>query len=417
MGQAPFDLTDPGVAGRPIAARSRRWCFPSAASTAPARRIHLTALLRDGAARAAEALPLTLVIRRPDGVEHAWVATRDEGAGGRVHAFALLSDVMPGTWRVSAHVDPRGPAVGETVFLVEDYVPERLAVDLTPRAPAVAPGASAEIDVSARYLFGAPGANLAISGEVSVSAAEASGVPGLAGYVVGLSDEPVEGAFATLSEDVRTDDAGAARVSVPIPDVVAVRPLAAEVTLRVAEEGGRAVSRSLTLPLLPDAPVIGVRPLETDLAEGDLAGFDVIAARPDGSRLAGEATWSLYKVERRFQWYQTGGRWGFEPVTTTERLASGTATLSPDAPARIEAAVSWGAHRLEVVAADPAVLPTSVSFDVGWSGDRSARSGDPILPYPYDRLSYSRRRRDAPVRALGEHAAVISLGPASETCP
>jgi len=388
MGQAPFDLTDRGVAGRPIAGALEAMVFPERGVYRSGETVHLTALLRDGAARAAEALPLTLVIRRPDGVEHARVATRDEGAGGRVHAFALLSDVMPGTWRVSAHVDPRGPAVGETVFLVEDYVPERLAVDLTPRAPAVAPGASAEIDVSARYLFGAPGANLAISGEVSVSAAEASGVPGLAGYVVGLSDEPVEGAFATLSEDVRTDDAGAARVSVPIPDVVAVRPLAAEVTLRVAEEGGRAVSRSLTLPLLPDAPVIGVRPLETDLAEGDLAGFDVIAARPDGSRLAGEATWSLYKVERRFQWYQTGGRWGFEPVTTTERLASGTATLSPDAPARIEAAVSWGAHRLEVVAADPAVLPTSVSFDVGWSGDATARAPD-LLPFTLDKASYS----------------------------
>lgn len=388
LGQAPFDLTDRGVDGRPVAGALEAMVFPERGVYRSGETVHLTALLRDSGADAAENLPLTLVIRRPDGVEHARVTTRDEGAGGRVHDLPLLADAMTGTWRVSAHVDPNGPAVGETVFLVEDYVPERIALVLTPRTPAIAPGAPAEIDLAARYLFGAPGADLVVSGEVSVAAAEESAVPGLAGYVVGLSDEPVEGAFAALPEESRTDAAGAAALSVPVPAIAAPRPLAAQVTLRVAEEGGRAVSRTLTLPILPEAPVIGVKQLDTDLGEGDLAGFEVIAARPDGTRLAGEARWSLYEVERRYQWYQTNGQWGFEPVTTTERLASGTVTLSPDAPARIEAPVSWGAHRLEIVAEDPAVLPTSLAFDVGWSGDATARAPD-LLPLTLDKQAYA----------------------------
>ncbi|GGK48602.1 alpha-2-macroglobulin family protein [Salinarimonas ramus] len=388
LGQAPFDLTDRGVAGRPATGALDAMLFPERGVYRSGEEVHLTAVLRDAQARAVPAVPLTLIVRRPDGIEHARILTRDEGEGGRVHTLPLLPDAMPGTWRVSAHVDPEGQAIGDTVFLVEDYVPERIALDLTPRAPAIAPGARAEIDLSARYLFGAPGVDLVVSGEVSVSAAQESAVPGLAGYVVGLTDEPVEGAYAALPEESRTGADGTATIAVSVPAPAAARPLSAEITLRVAEAGGRAVARSVTLPILPQAPVIGVKALETDLAEGDVAAFDVVAARPDGSRLAGEAQWSLLKVERRYQWYQTGGQWGFEPVTTTERIASGTIALSPDAPARIEAPVSWGAHRLEVVAADPAVAPTSLGFDVGWSGDATARAPD-LLPLTLDRADYA----------------------------
>ncbi|WP_372423020.1 alpha-2-macroglobulin family protein [Salinarimonas chemoclinalis] len=419
LGQAPFDLTDRGVAGRPPAGPIEAMVFPERGVYRSGEEVHLTALLRDGEARAVPAVPLTLVVRRPDGLEHARILTRDAGDGGRVHTLALLDDAMPGTWRVSAHVDPRAPAIGEAAFLVEDYVPERIALDLTPADVAVAAGAPAIVDVAARYLFGAPAADLAISGEVSVSAADASAVSGLAGFVVGLSDEPVEGAYAALPEDGATGPDGAARVTVPVPALAAARPLAAQITLRVAEPGGRAVSRTITLPILPDAPVVGVKPLESDLAEGDLAAFDVVAARPDGTRLAGEATWNLLKVERRYQWYQSGGQWGFEPVTTTERIASGTLALAPDAPARIEAPVSWGTHRLEVVAADPAVLPTSVTFDVGWSGDATARAPD-LLPLTLDAAAYETGDTlvatiDAPFRGTATLAVVSDRVHALET--
>ena len=45
---------------------------------------------------------------------------------------------------------------------------------------------------------------------------------------------------------------------------------------------------------------------------------------PTGRRLAsGNVAWSLYKVERRYQWYNSDGRWGYEPVKSTRRVADG----------------------------------------------------------------------------------------------
>ena len=115
------------------------------------------------------------------------------------------------------------------------------------------------------------------------------------------------------------------------------RPLGlrARITLRAAESGGRAVERSVTLPILPDGPVIGVRKnFGGELAEGSTATFDVVLASPEGRRLARPGVgWSLVKVERRYQWFSAGGRWGYEPILTKRRSPTG-ASISLQATPR-----------------------------------------------------------------------------------
>ncbi|MBP0573874.1 hypothetical protein J8J27_24555, partial [Mycobacterium tuberculosis] len=88
--------------------------------------VNLTALLRDVKSRAVPSLPLTLVIERPDGVEYRRAVVGDQGLGGRAWSVNLISGIPTGTWHVRAFADPKRPAIGETSFLVEDYVAERL---------------------------------------------------------------------------------------------------------------------------------------------------------------------------------------------------------------------------------------------------------------------------------------------------
>src|SRR3712207_7163661 len=56
----------------------------------------------------------------------------------------------------------------------------------------LAPGQPVPIDLTARYLYGAPGADLSVTGEIAVTAASGSGIKGLEGYTVGLDDERSE---------------------------------------------------------------------------------------------------------------------------------------------------------------------------------------------------------------------------------
>ena len=389
FGLAAFDLADRGVKGRPAPGAVDAYVFTERGVYRSGETVFVTALLRDAKGAAIGGLPLTLVVKRPDGVEYRRAQVEDQGFGGRSFSLPLLSSAMTGTWRVAAYTDPKGAAVGEATFLVEDYVPERLDVTLTSKTPALRPGQRAEIDVAARYLYGAPGANLEVSGEVVVQAADNAGIKGLEGFAIGLDDETVESSTAEIEEKVMTDAQGQATMQVPVQEIAAPRPTEAKIVLRVGEPGGRAVARSITLPILPKGPVLGVRKnFGGDLSEGATATFDVVFASLDGTRLARKGVvWSLLKVERRYQWFNSDGRWGYEPVKATRRVADGTLDIDPSAPARIAAPVEWGSYRLEAHVPGVETAQTSVSFTVGWSGDQTADTPD-LLDMTLDKASY-----------------------------
>jgi hypothetical protein len=386
---AAFDLTDRGVAGRAAAKALDALVFAERGVYRSGETVSLTVLLRDGKGIAREGLPVTLVVKRPDGVEYKRVQLADEGQGGRAYALPLLGGVAPGTWRVEAFVDPEAEAVGATSFLVEDYVPERLELVLEAAAVAARTGQPVEITALARYLYGAPGADLEISGNVEIREAENTGLPALEGYEAGLSDEEFETVATELEETWTTDAKGQAQLRVPIPDVTAPHLLEAKLILRAGEPGGRAVERSLELPLLPKAPVIGVKKTFGPLTEGAAATFDVIAVGADGKRLARKGvTWSLYKVDNDYQWYRADGRWSYERVKSSKRVATGTVDLSLAAPAKISAIVGLGTYRLDIASETAGDLPTSVTFESGWSGSASADTPD-LLEVGLDKKNYA----------------------------
>jgi len=390
LGTAAFDLTDRGVKGRAVSGAMDAFLYTERGVYRTGETVALTALLRDSKGVAVSGLPLTIVVRRPDGVEYRRDVVQDQGLGGRALSIPILPGSLRGTWRVSAYTDPKGSSVGEVSFLVEDYVPERLELTLTPKVDALRPGQPAPIDLAARYLYGAPGSDLAVTGEISVAASSSSGVKGLDGYAIGLDDEPVEASTTEIEEGATTDAQGRISLQIPVQEMAAVRPTEARITLRVAEAGGRAVERSVTLPILPKGPVVAVRKaFGGQLGEGANATFDVLLSDPMGQRLAsGNVAWSLYKVERRYQWYNSDGRWGYEPIKSTRRVADGRIAVGSDGPARISAPVEWGTYRLDVSAPDLGEsAQTSLSFTVGWSGDQTADTPD-LLDMNLDKASY-----------------------------
>ena len=163
-------------------------------------------------------------------------------------------------------------------------------------------------------------------------------MPALAGFAAGLQDEPFETISNDMIQDVATTDAKGTANLAPIPEVTAARPLEAKIILRAGEPGGRAVERSVVLPILPKGGLIGVKKNFTTLSDGATASFDVITVGPDGARVARKGvTWSLYRISDDHQWYRADGRWNFERIKSSKRVADGTIDLSTNAPAKISA--------------------------------------------------------------------------------
>ncbi len=389
--QTAFDLSDRGVKGRVAPAGLDAYLYTERGVYRSGETVYLTGLLRDAKGAAVTGLPLTIVVKRPDGVEYRRRQIEDQGAGGRAHSIPLLSGAQTGTWRVQAYADPKGPAIGEASFLVEDYVPERLELTLTPKAPVLQAGEPAEIDVNARYLYGAPGSELDVNGSMTIRAAAQSAIPGFAGYQVGLTDEEFQPVQTDFEESTTTDASGKVTVSNPVAQPETNRPLEAEFTIRVGEPGGRAIARSVTLPIVPKGAALGIKALFKDgeLGNGQTAGFEVIMANGDGRRLARPGVkWTLSKVTRNYQWFFQDGRWNFEGVKQTRRVADGEVTVSANAAASISAPVQWGNYRLDVAADGPDSTESSLSFTVGYEADKTADTPD-VLDVALDKNAYA----------------------------
>ena len=386
----PFDLSDRGVSGRVVPAGLDAFVYTERGVYRSGETVQVTTLLRDGQGIAALDVPLTLVVERPDGVEYRRSVVPDQGVGGRALAVTLVSSAPTGTWRVRAFTDPKRPPVGEATFMVEDYVPDRLEFELASKAKGVSKTNAAEITVDGRYLYGAPAAKLELEGEVVVSLA--SERPGFAGYQFGLTDEDVETVRQPLDNLPETDQNGKARLALTLEKQPATtRPLEAQVIIRMAEPGGRAVERKLTLPVIPGGPMIGIKPLFSgrSLGEGETATFDVVLASPDGTSLAGNGLrYELLKVETKYQWYRRDGAWDFEPTKSTKRVADGQIDVASDKPARVSVPVQWGRYRLEVSTADRNGPATSIDFDAGWYAEASADTPD-LLEIALDKPEYA----------------------------
>ncbi|WP_439925323.1 alpha-2-macroglobulin family protein [Nitrobacter sp. JJSN] len=385
-----FDLSDRGVSGRAVPAGADAFVYAERGVYRSGETVYLTALLRDGQGNAVTGGPLTLVVERPDGVEFRRAVLPDQGAGGRSLSLPLNSAVPTGTWRVRAFTDPKGPSVGETTFMVEDYVADRIEFDLTTKAKQIAAEAPVELKVDGHFLYGAPASGLQLEGDMLVASAESR--PGYAGYQFGVADDETTSNERTPIENLPEADANGVAtfpVSLATPPS-STRPQEAQIFIRMAEAGGRAVERKLVLPVAPAAAMIGVKPLFADknVAEGDKAGFDVAFVAPDGTSLARAGLrYELLKLESRYQWYRQNSFWEYEPVKSTKRVADGDLTIAAGKPARIELSPQPGRYRLDVKSADPNGPLTSVQFDVGWYSDGSADTPD-LLETSIDKPNY-----------------------------
>jgi alpha-2-macroglobulin len=385
-----FDLTDRGVGGRPAPNGLDAFVYADRGVYRSGETAYLTALLRNPHGVAALDVPLTFVVERPDGVEFRRALIADQGLGGHALTLALPGSAPTGTWHVRAYTDPKRPAVGETTFLVEDYVPDRIEFDLTSPTGRISQKVPAKVDVAGRFLYGAPAADLDLEGEVTVAAAKERA--GFAGYHFGLDDEEVNPVQQPLENLPATDAAGKASFTVGLDKLPSSsRPLEAQITVRMAEPGGRGVEHKITLPVTASGNMIGVKPMFSgrSLADGANATFDVVDVAPEGATLAQRGLhYELLRIETQYQFYKRNGSWNYQPVKITKRVADGTIDTTLDKAGRISLQVSFGRYRLEVSTGDLNGPMTSVAFDAGFYVETNADTPD-MLEIALDKSDYA----------------------------
>ncbi|RZJ86558.1 MAG: alpha-2-macroglobulin family protein, partial [Brevundimonas sp.] len=179
--RSPLDLSRQGVGGRndPNAlstdGRSANavvdsYVYADRGVYRPGETVHVVALVRDRDAVAASRKG-SLVVSRPSGTEFKRIAF-DKSAGGYVTSDLVLPRSAPrGQWSAKVMIEGVDRPAGEMSFAVEDFAPQRLAVDADAQeSRPVTPGETRAVNLTARFLYGAPGAGLQAQGEARISA-------------------------------------------------------------------------------------------------------------------------------------------------------------------------------------------------------------------------------------------------------
>ena len=349
-----FDLSDRGVKGRDPAGPVDAYVYTERGVYRGGDEVNITALVRDQFGKAS-AVPTTLIVSRPDGVEQTRLVMNDQGLGGRTLAVPLAKTAMTGTWRLWLHTDPKAPAIAERAFLVEDFVPERLDMKLSANVPVLTPDENQTINADGHYLYGPPAAGLGLEGEVVVKASNKD-VPGYAGYSFGQADELVNPARQPLEASLVMDKDGKAAIPVVLPAMPkTTKPLEAAITVKLRELGGRTIERNLTLPVDLKLERIGIKPLFDNFTapEDQNAGFDVVLLDANGKpEASNNLTWTLTRLDTNWQWYRRDGSWTYEAVTIKRKIGSGPLTIAADAPAKLSQSIGWGRYRLDVTSND-----------------------------------------------------------------
>ncbi|MEZ5996323.1 MAG: alpha-2-macroglobulin [Hyphomonadaceae bacterium] len=365
-----LDLSDRGVSGRQAPGDIDAYVYTERGIYRPGERVRLIGLIRDQLGRAISNRQSTLVIYRPNGTEARRIRiTEADETGGAIAKNIELDRSSPrGLWRAELLVDGQDAAAGSVTWSVEDFIPERLRVQIDASEAVMRRGQSRPVTVQADFLYGAPGSGLAVEGEGRL-VADPNPFPDQEGYAFGRADESFSDIFFQLPGTV-TDGQGAAQLLLELNDVPdTTLPLRARMLASVADPGGRVVRESFVVPVRLGDFYIGVKPqFENRRAgAGETAAYDVIAVNAAGERVGLRGVqWQLVREEWSYDWYLDGGRWRWRRTGRDIPVDGATADIAANQPLRIsEENLRSGSYRLIVSRGD---AETSQRFGVGWGG-------------------------------------------------
>lgn len=288
LDQARVDTTGLDVSGAQLAAGGySAFLYGERDLYRPGETVEGLAVVRQASLAPPPPLPVTVRHRDPRGRERGtWARTTDRR--GLVELAVELPEYAA-TGGHTLELEIAEQVVGSYRFQVEEFVPDRIRVAVEPGGAAPVPGGELAWEVAAAYLFGPPAAELPVESRVRL-VTSIFAPQGFAGFSFRNDDRSFDDR-EIFSGDAALGDDGRHRFTTAVPPALAVASsLAAVVTARVSEPGGRGVSARTRLPVHPYPYYLGLRQGFEGYADpGREVAFDWVAVDPEGGEHAAGA--------------------------------------------------------------------------------------------------------------------------------
>ncbi|MDM3518783.1 alpha-2-macroglobulin family protein [Citrobacter sp. Ca225] len=353
----------------------------------PGETVILNGLLRDSDGKTLPDQPVKLEVVKPDGQVIRTVVSQPDN--GLYHfTYPLDSGAPTGMWHIRANTGDNQSQMWD--FHVEDFMPERMALNLTSQETPLSPSDKVTFSVAGYYLYGAPANGNALQGQLYLRPLR-DAVPSLPGFQFGNIAE--ENLSRSLDEvQLTLDETGRGDISTNSEWRETHSPLQVILQASLLESGGRPVTRRAEQAIWPADTLPGIRPqfavkavydYRTDTTvnqpivdEDSNAAFDIVYVDAQGEKKAVSGLQVRLIRERRDYYWDWLESEGWQSRFDQKDLVEGEQTLDlkADETGKVTFPVEWGAYRLEVKAPNDAI--SSVRFWAGYSWqDNSDGSG------------------------------------------
>ncbi|MEY8618598.1 alpha-2-macroglobulin [Citrobacter amalonaticus] len=353
----------------------------------PGETVILNGLLRDSDGKTLPDQPVKLEVVKPDGQVIRTVVSQPDNGLYRF-TYPLDSSAPTGMWHIRANTGDNQSRMWD--FHVEDFMPERMALNLTSQETPLSPSDKVTFSVVGYYLYGAPANGNALQGQLYLRPLR-DAVPSLPGFQFGNIAE--ENLSRTLDEvQLTLDETGRGDISTNSEWRETHSPLQVILQASLLESGGRPVTRRAEQAIWPADTLPGIRPqfavkavydYRTDTTvnqpivdEDSNAAFDIVYVDAQGEKKAVSGLQVRLIRERRDYYWDWLESEGWQSRFDQKDLLEGEQTLDlkADETGKVTFPVEWGAYRLEVKAPNDAI--SSVRFWAGYSWqDNSDGSG------------------------------------------
>jgi len=425
-----LDLAEFAIAGEPGYSK-QLFMFGPRDLYRPGETVIFNALLRDSDGKPLDAQPVRLEVVRPDGQV---VRTQVSKPVNGLYQFSwpLDASAPTGMWHIRANTGDNPSRDWD--FQVEDFMPERLGLNLEVQKAPLALQDDVAFTVTGYYLYGAPASGNSLQGQLFLRPLREA-VKALPGFQFG--DVAEENLSRSLDEvQLTLDEAGRGQVLTTSQWQESHSPLQVILQASLLESAGRPVTRRAEQAIWPADALAGIRPqfanksvydYRTDstvsqpmVDENSSAGFDIVYADAQGNKKAVSGLQVRLIRERRdyfWNWSESEG-WlsQFDQKDLVE--AEQSLDLKAGEIVKVDFPVEWGSYRLEVKAPDNTL--SSVRFWAGYSWQDNSEGSGAVRPdrvtMKLDKPAYRpgdtiKLRIDAPAAGKGYAMVESSDGP------
>lgn len=249
----------------------------------PGEEVNLSAIVRNDKIQVVKDIPLITKIITPSGKVFEEFKNDLNAQGSFELSFTLPEYAQTGSYSADVYTGSK-QIVGSYKFSVEEFVPDKIRVNVKSDKEKTKPGDKVIIDVAAEFLFGAPAADMKYEADIQLNHRSFTS-KNFAGYTFSNSSVSNTDIANTFLEG-QLDAEGKAKIEFSIPDGIESKGvIAGSAYISVFDLTGRTVTRSAGFDVFPKDYFIGIKSTDYYCGVNQNINFNLVAVDKDDKQI------------------------------------------------------------------------------------------------------------------------------------